>query len=156
MANGELDVKHIKKVTCGYQASAILMDDGTLYIWGNKQAYANLDKFIGRTNIVDVDFTLNYVVGLDEKQTSVYTGTKGLYTKAKTLISGTDTQKMSEYLNGRKINEVRATTTSVCLLLDDGTIALTGDFQSDVMEVPSWRKANTSWTSRRAPTITPA
>ena len=135
--NGELDVAHIKKVTCGYQASAILMDDGTLYIWGNKQAYANLDKFIGRTNIVDVDFTLNYVVGLDTKQTSVYSGTKGLYTKAKTQIAGVDTQKMSDFLNGRKINEVRATTTSICLLLDDGTIALTGDFQSDVMEVPT-------------------
>ena len=113
------------------------MDDGTLYIWGNKQAYANLDKFIGRTNIVDVDFTLNYVVGLDTKQTSVYSGTKGLYTKAKTQIGGVDTQKMSDFLNGRKINEVRATTTSICLLLDDGTIALTGDFQSDVMEVPT-------------------
>ncbi len=135
--NGELDVAHIKKVTCGYQASAILMDDGTLYIWGNKQAYANLDKFVGRTNIVDVDFTLNYVVGLDTKQTSVYSGTKGLYTKAKTQIGGVDTQKMSDFLNGRKINEVRATTTSICLLLDDGTIALTGDFQSDVMEVPT-------------------
>ena len=135
--NGELDVAHIKKVTCGYQASAILMDDGTLYIWGNKQAYANLEKFIGRTNIVDVDFTLNYVVGLDTKQTSVYSGTKGLYTKAKTQIGGVDTQKMSDFLNGRKINEVRATTTSICLLLDDGTIALTGDFQSDVMEVPT-------------------
>ena len=134
--NGEIDVAHIKKVTCGFQASAILMDDGTLYIWGNKQAYANLDKFIGRTNIVDVDFTLNYVVGLDSKQTSVYTGTKGLFAKVKDKIGETKTRKMSDYLDGRKINEVRATTTAVCLLLDDGSIALTGDFQSDVVEVP--------------------
>ena len=137
VSRGELDIAHIRKVTCGYQASAILMDDGTLYIWGNKQAYANLDKFIGRTNIIDVDFTLNYVVGLDAKQTSVYTGTKGLFAKAKTQIAGIDTQKMSEFLDGRKINEVRATTTSVCLLLDDGSIALTGDFPSDVVEVPA-------------------
>ena len=43
---------------------------------------------------------------------------------------------MSEFLNGRKINEVRATSTSICLLLDDGMIGLTGDFQSDVQEVP--------------------
>ena len=134
--NGELDVAHIKKVTCGFQASAILMDDGTLYIWGNKQAYANLDKFIGRTNIVDVDFTLNYVVGLDSKQTSVYTGTKGLHAKAKDHIIGTNTKAMKDFLNGRKINEVRATSTSVCLLLDDGTIGFTGDFPSDVQEVP--------------------
>ncbi len=134
--NGELDVNHIKRVTCGYQASAILMDDGTLYIWGNKQAYANLDKFIGRTNIVDVDFTLNYVVGLDEKQTSVYTGTKGLHAKARDRITGTKTQAMKDFLNGRKIQEVRAASTSVCLLLDDGTIGFTGDFPADVQDVP--------------------
>ncbi|MER1992585.1 MAG: ABC transporter permease subunit [Eubacteriales bacterium] len=134
--NGELDVAHIKKVTCGYQASAILMDDGTLYIWGNKQAYANLDKFIGKKNIIDVDFTLNYVVGLDEKQSSVYTGTKGLFAKVVSQIGETNSRKMSEFLDGRKINEVRATSTSVCLLLDDGSIALTGDFQSDSVGVP--------------------
>ena len=136
VANGELDVAHIKKVTCGYQASAILMDDGTLYIWGNKQAYANLDKFVGRDNMVDIDFTLNYVVGLDEKQTSVYTGTKGLFNKVRTKIGSGKAEKMKDFLDGRKINEVRATSTSVCLLLDDGSIALTGDFQSDVTEVP--------------------
>ena len=134
--NGGIDVAHIKKVTCGYQASAILMDDGTLYIWGNKQAYANLDKFIGKTNMIDVDFTLNYVVGLDEKQSSVYTGTKGLFAKVVSQIGETNSQKMSAFLDGRKINEVRATSTSVCLLLDDGSIALTGDFQSDSVGVP--------------------
>ena len=135
--NGELDITHIKRVTCGYQASAILMDDGTLYIWGNKQAYANMDKFIGRTNIVDVDFTLSYVVGLDAKQSSVFTGTKGLFSKARTSIGTTQTESMSKFLDGRKINELRATTSSICLLLDDGTIALTGDFQSDFVEVPT-------------------
>ena len=135
--NGELDITHIKRVTCGYQASAILMDDGTLYIWGNKQAYANMDKFIGRTNIVDVDFTLSYVVGLDAKQSSVFTGTKGLFSKARTSIGTTQTESMSKFLDGRNINELRATTSSICLLLDDGTIALTGDFQSDFVEVPT-------------------
>ena len=137
VVNGTLDVSHIKKVTCGYQASAILMDDGTLYIWGNKQAYANMDKFIGRTNIVDVDFTLNYVVGLDAKQNSVYTGTKGLYAKVRTQLAGSKTEKMADFLDGRKINEVRACSTSVCLLLDDGSIAITGDLPSDVVEIPT-------------------
>ncbi len=137
--NGELDVNHIKKIGCGYQASAILMDDGTLYIWGNKQAYANMDKFIGRTNIVDIDFTLNYVVGLDTKQNSVYTGTKGLHNVARTklTVAGNGT-KMTEFLAGRKITELRATTTSVCILLDDGTVAVTGDLPSDVVEIPDF------------------
>ena len=133
--NGELDVAHIKKVTCGYQASAILMDDGTLYIWGNKQAYSNIDKFIGKDNIVDVDFTLNYVVGLDSRQSSVYTGTRGIYDVVYTSLADKG-QKMKDFLNGRKILEIRSTTKNICLLLDDGSVALTGDFLSDVIDIP--------------------
>ena len=135
--NGELDVSHIKKVSCGYQASAILMDDGTLYIWGNKQAYSNMDKFIGKDNIQDIDFTLNYVVGLTDKRSSIYTGTKGLYDKVRSTITSGKAVKIKEFLDGRTITEIRSTTTNICLLLDDGSIALTGDFQTDSIEVPT-------------------
>ena len=131
-----LDITHVKKVVAGFQASAILMDDGTLYIWGNKQSYSNLDKFVGRTNILDIDFTLNNVVGLDSRQSSVYTGMRGVYDMVRTQINGSKAVKMKDFLKGRKILEIRATAKSVCLLLDDGSIALTGDFETDVVEVP--------------------
>lgn len=131
-----VDITHVKKLAAGFQASAILMDDGTLYIWGNKQSYSNMDKFVGRTNILDIDFTLNNVVGLDSRQSSVYTGMKGVYDMVRTKINGSKAVKMKEFLAGRKILEIRATSKSVCLLLDDGTIALTGDFEMDVVEVP--------------------
>ncbi len=133
--NGQLDASQIKKVTCGYQASAILMKDGTLYIWGNKQTYANLDKFIGRKNIVDIDFTLNNVVGIDTKQTTVVTGVKGLYNMVRPNITAKAT-KISEYLNGRKITEIRTTSKNLCLLLDDGSICFAGDFEKDVVDIP--------------------
>ena len=47
LANGTetVDVANIKKVACGYQITAILMNDGTLYIWGNSKSYSNMDKF---------------------------------------------------------------------------------------------------------------
>lgn len=135
--NGELDVNHIKKVSCGYQASAILMDDGTLYIWGNKQAYSNMEKFIGKDNIQDIDFTLNYVVGLTDTRTSIFTGTKGLYDKVRSTITSGKAVKIKDFIEGRKITEIRSTTTNICLLLDDGSIALTGDFQTDSIEVPT-------------------
>jgi len=133
--NGELDPEHIKRMTCGYQASAILMDDGTLYIWGNKQAYSNLTNFVGKTGMQDIDFTLSYVVGLDSNATSVYTGTRGLFTTVRTTIGG-EGSKMSAFLDGRKITSVIATSTSVCVLLDDNTIGLVGDFPTDVIDVP--------------------
>ena len=95
-----VDPDQIQKVTSGYQASAILMQDGTLYIWGNKQAYSNIDSFIGKTNMEDVDFTLNYVVGLTKDRNSVFCGVRGLYNTARAAIGDKGT-KMTEFLNGR-------------------------------------------------------
>ena len=131
-----VDPDQIQKVTSGYQASAILMQDGTLYIWGNKQAYSNIDSFIGKTNMEDVDFTLNYVVGLTKDRNSVFCGVRGLYNTARAAIGDKGT-KMTEFLNGRKIESVTATTKSICCLLDDGSVALVGDFPTDTIQVPT-------------------
>ena len=130
-----VDPDHIQEVTSGYQASAILMDDGTLYIWGNKQAYSNIESFIGRTDIEDVDFTLNYVVGLTDDRNGIYCGVRGLYNVARASI-GDKGVKMFEFLDGRKIESLTSTTKSVCCLLDDGSIALVGDFPVDTIQVP--------------------
>ena len=135
IANGEIDVTQIKKLKCGYQATALLMNDGTLYVWGNKQAYSNMDWFIGKTNMVDIDFTLNYIVGVDQKQSSISVGVKGLYNTARTSIRGTG-EKMMTFMKDKKIIEIAATTQGVCMLMDDGTIAVTGDFLEDSVEMP--------------------
>ena len=76
MVEGGIDVANVKKLTCGYQCSAILMNDGTLYMWGNKLTYANIDKFLDNHGLKDVAFLLNYIVGIKEEGTSVYTGTR--------------------------------------------------------------------------------
>ena len=131
-----IDVAHVKKLTCGYQASAILMDDGTVYVWGNKQTYSNMDNFLERTDIYDIDFTLNYIVALDSKRNSIYTGTRGLYDTARTSFSGQG-EKLFTFLNGRKIDEITSTTSNICLLLDDGSIAIVGDSVADTVEVPT-------------------
>ncbi|MBR5897355.1 MAG: ABC transporter permease subunit, partial [Lachnospiraceae bacterium] len=131
-----VDVAHVKKLTCGYQATAILMDDGTVYVWGNKQAYSNMDNFLERTDIYDIDFTLNYIVALDNKRNGVYTGTRGLYDTARTSFSGQG-EKLFTFLNGRKIDEITSTTSNICLLLDDGSIAIVGDSVADTVDVPT-------------------
>ena len=133
--NGGIDVANVKKLVAGYQASAILMNDGKLYIWGNKQTYTNMEKFLNRKNIEDIDFTLNYVVGLDTKRNSIVTGVKNLYSTVRDTIGGKG-EKMTKFLDGRKIQAITATSSSVCALLDDGTIALAGDFPTDVINTP--------------------
>ena len=135
LLEGKVDVSHIKKVIAGYQASAVLMDDGTLYLWGNKQTYANMDKLVGRTNIMDIDFTLNNVVAIDAKRNQVVTGLKNMYSTLRSEIGG-EGKKTASFLDGRKIEALTATSSSVCLLLEDGSIALAGDFPTDVINVP--------------------
>lgn len=69
-----VDVANVKKLTCGYQCTAILMNDGKLYLWGNRHTYANIDKFLGNDGLKDIEFLLNYIVGVNEKATSIFTG----------------------------------------------------------------------------------
>ena len=131
-----IDVDNIRKLTCGYQCSAILMNDGTLYLWGNKLTYANIDTFLNISGLKDIDFTLNYIVGLNMKRDSVYTGTRGLYDVVRPNVSG-KTTKTKEYLNGRTISSLTATSSSVCLLLSDGSLAFVGDFGDSAVPAPT-------------------
>ncbi len=134
--NGTIDVDSIKKVTCGYQCSAILMNDGTLYLWGNKNTYANIDNFLGKTDLVDIDFTLSYVVGVTEKGDAVFTGKRGLYDMFRTNIKG-DAVATREFLDGRKIVSLYPTNSNIGVLLDDGTMGFTGDFPLQATQMPA-------------------
>jgi len=135
LVNGTIDVSQVKKLTCGYQCSAIIMNDGTLYLWGNKNTYANIDTFLVAEDLVDIDFTLNYIVGIKNKATSVFTGTRGLYTDVRPNMNSKPV-KMKDYLDGRKIVAVDSGTSNICLTLDDGSICFTGDFKLDIVDMP--------------------
>ncbi len=131
-----VDVKNVKKLVCGYQATAILMNDGTLHIWGNKHAYSNLESFAFGTKMHDIDFTLNYVVGVDQRRTSVFTGTRGLYHKLRDNV-GQPSVDTKDYLQGRKIESIDAASTNLCVTLDDGSICFSGDFTSKDIAYPA-------------------
>ena len=142
LLNGTIDVDNIKKVTCGYQASAILMKDGTLYIWGNRNAYQNIDKFEGKEGLQDIDFTLNYVVGIDQKATSVFTGKRNLYDKYRANLNE-KAVKSSDFRDGRKLVALSATNNSICIELDDGSLCFTGDFGANPILMPKLHEGET-------------
>ena len=136
LADNGVDVANIKKLTAGYQCSAILMNDGTLHLWGNTLTYANVPQFLNRGGFEDIDFTLNYIVGLQANRSTVYTGTRGLYDQVRANV-GDATQPIAKYLNGRKIAEIIPANSNICLLLDDGSICFTGDFPADPVPLPT-------------------
>lgn len=129
LVNGKIDVANIQKLISGYQCTAILMKDGTLYIWGNLNAYQNLEFFEGKDDLVDIDFTLNYVVGLTKDRNSIFTGKRGLYDKYRDNTN-TEAIKAKDFLDGRKIRSIHATSSTVCGMLDDGSLFFTGNFPS--------------------------
>lgn len=149
LLNGKLDVSQIKKVTCGYQCSAILMEDGTCYLWGNKNAYQNLEAMsLYESPLRDIDFTLNYVVAVPQSGNTLYTGSKGLYDRLRSNVkvdtaSASEAEAIKTYLNGRKIVSITATSTSVGLLLDDGSVAFTGNFSADNTPLPTLKDGET-------------
>ncbi len=129
----KIDVANITKVTCGYQATAILMNDGSVYLWGNSNAYSNLEKMRNYDGkFTDIDFTLNYVVGLTESGMSVYTGNVGLYTNARADLDK-KAEELSTYLAGRSITKIDAGSKNICLTLSDNSICFVGDFAADVV-----------------------
>lgn len=131
-----VDVANVKKLIAGYQCTAILMNDGSLHLWGNKLTYANIDKFIGKDGFIDVAFTLNYIVGIQDKGTSVYTGTRGLYTTLRENVNA-PTEKTAKFLGDRKITGIVASSDMLTLELDDGTVALSGEFPSGSAAIPA-------------------
>ncbi len=139
---GTIDVANIKKLVCGYQCTAILMNDGKLYIWGNMNAYQNISSFVDKDDLVDVDFTLNYVVGVTEKGTSIYTGKRGLYDQYRANINES-AKSSKKFLNGRKIKSIYATNNHLCGLLDDGSLFFAGNFPSDSVPMPKLHDGET-------------
>ena len=134
----KIDVNNIKKLTCGYQMTALLMNDGTLYLWGNKKAYQNTIEYFSLNystkcedgeplKLSNIDFTLNNIIGLEEDGKGVITGTRDLYSKYKANLTG-KAKSAKKFLNGRKIVDFTATCNNICLELDDGTLAFTGYF----------------------------
>ncbi len=135
LLNGTIDVANIKKLTCGYQCSAILMNDGTLYIWGNKNTYSNIEKFIDNDSLVDIDFTLSYVVGITEKGNGLFTGKRGLLDQYRANMNGAAVPA-GQFLDGRKIESIYATSSNVGMLLDDGSMCFSGDFPAKSVPMP--------------------
>ncbi len=131
-----IDVSRVKKLIAGYQASAILLDDGTLFLWGNKNAYANMDVFLAMGNVYDLDFTLNHIVGVNGKRNTVFTGSRGLYDVVRPNL-GEPGVPIKKFIGKRKIDQIVATNTSMALLLNDGSVCFTGDFTERMEPIPA-------------------
>ena len=139
-----VDVSRVRKLICGYQSTALLMEDGTFYLWGNKNSYSNMGDFQllseGGLVLKDIAFTLNYIVGVRASGSKILElGTAKLDTFENPKYdfedkSGTPIKELLRQhgTNGESatVEHVYATTTTVAYMLSDHTLVFGGSFKN--------------------------
>ena len=140
LVEGNLDVNKVKALTTGNQATAIVMEDGSFYIWGNKHATSNIieiynwqeeKKALGESaNVEKIVFGNSNAICL---------------LKDGTLFSGDRPVLSIGEINmtGKKVVDVACDAYSVGAVFEDGTLMVTGqiEYQEDqIPELPAGEK----------------
>lgn len=124
LLNGTIDASQVRQLICGNQVTAILMEDGTIYAWGNDGLSAtNLSSVIkhgkNESKIVKLAFTNDGIYGIDENGSFVC----GKSTKYN-IISVPDesgravSTDLFEYIKDRKVVDIAASGNALALVLD--------------------------------------
>lgn len=129
LMNGKVDLANVKQLICGNQVTALLMNDGTLHVWGNTassgQNVSSVYKALkesGKT-VEKVCFTNSdlFVITTDGE---FITGKNKQYD----LYKGQGTW---EVIGDRKVVDIAATGDRVALLLEDGQIMTLGSEEAE-------------------------
>lgn len=131
LINGKVDVKNVKQLICGNQMTALLMNDGTLYVWGNTMANGqNVESILKQLKteqktIAKIAFTNSdlFVLTTDGE---FLTGKNKQYE----LYRG---QETASVIAGRKIKDMIASGDRVALLMEDNSIITLGEGDEPVI-----------------------
>lgn len=133
LLEGTIDVDNVAQLTCGYQVSAIVMKDGSVYVWGNyKSGASNIRQLRSRTDVAQVEFTGTKVIA------RLKDGTLWLGNAADSFgtleIHGQDGTvnyvDIEDYIGERKVVDIATTKSGIVVLLDDGEYIVSGNITS--------------------------
>ena len=132
LLEGTIDASQVRQLICGNQITAILMEDGTVYAWGNDGLNAtNLSSVIKHgkkeSKLVKLAFTNDGLYAIDENGTFV-TGKSSKFNSL-TITDETGAKKtvdLYEHIGDRKIVDIAATGSAVALVTDDGELIVAG------------------------------
>ena len=132
LLEGTIDASQVRQLICGNQITAILMEDGTVYAWGNDGLNAtNLSSVIKHgkkeSPLVKLAFTNDGLYAIDENGTFV-TGKSSKFNSI-TITDETGAKKtvdLFEYIGDRKLVDIAATGSAVALVTEDGELIVAG------------------------------
>ncbi len=118
----------VQQLTCGYQASALVMKGGDAYLWGNTNTVRNLTAMQNLEQVEKVVFTNSLAVAL-KKDGSIFTGSEEFFRAAISSKNGRQSA-FNAYMVGRKVVDIAADNKCIALLTVDGELIVAGAFEN--------------------------
>ncbi len=128
----------VSALVCGYQASALLFEDGRAYLWGNTNSVTNLTQMQGLDGVEEVAFTNSLAVAL-QKDGSVFTGGAGNFGGAVSSVKGA-LPDFFRYTEDKRGVKLAADNKCIALLTDEGELVVAGAFENGEDELPTLRE----------------
>ncbi len=137
LQNG-VPVDGVKALRCGYQATALLMKNGGLFVWGNVNAVRNLAAIEGLQGVEDIVFTNAAAVALT-KEGAISTGGEEYFHACVSSENGRQAD-FSSYAAGRRAVKIAADDKCIALLTAEGELIVAGAFENDEDALPTLRE----------------
>ena len=141
LLNGNIDASKVKQLICGYQATALVMEDGKMYMWGNNNAMLSLPEFTKsdkyNQDVEKVAFS-NYYAILMRKDGTV-TGGQTLTFNMQKAYSNKDGEikNLRTYMTDRTVLDIAATNNCYAFIMDDGSIVVFGAAEYGEKDIPA-------------------
>ncbi len=130
LINGTIDVDDVAQLVCGYQVTAIVMKDGSVYVWGNYKAGAsNIRQLRNRTDVAQVEFTGTKVIARLTDGT-LWLGNAADSFGTLEIDNGDGTHSfvaIEDYIGNRKVVDIATTKSGIAVLLEDGELVVSGN-----------------------------
>ncbi len=138
--NGTINPDDVRQLICGYQVTALVMNDGTMYIWGNDNAMLSLPELKKNeqfaSGIDEIAFSNYYAIVLFEDGTVTGGNTLSFMMTANSNKDGA-IKNLKSYLNGRKVLDIAATNNCYALVMDDGSLVTFGSAEYGELDIPT-------------------
>lgn len=142
LIEGTIDPTQVRQLICGYQVTALVMEDGTMYMWGNNNAMLSLPEFTRSekytTGVQKVAFSNYYAILLREDGT--VTGGQTLTFNMQSAVSSVDGQikNLRSYLTDRTVQDIAATNNCYAFVMDDGSVVVFGAAEYGEKDLPEF------------------
>ncbi len=136
---GTIDVSQVRQLICGYQCTALVMQDGTMYVWGNYNSQLSLKEMNNKFSegIQKVAFSNYNALMLREDGT-----VSGGQTLSFNMLSAYSTadgtiKNLRSYIKDKKAVDVAATNNCFAIVMEDGSIIAFGAAEYGEKNVPA-------------------